>query len=55
MGKSTTAAKVLVRTSGENKEWLKQAAEAQDRSVNWLAHKILTDARLAAQVGNVQH
>jgi predicted HicB family RNase H-like nuclease len=54
VSKNTTPAKVLVRTSEENKEWLKQAAEAQERSVNWMAHKIITDARLAAQAaGNV--
>lgn len=55
MKKNTMPAKVLVRTSDENKEWLKQAADAQERSVNWLAHKIITDARVAAQAANVQH
>jgi len=50
------SAKVLVRTSEENKVWLKQAADAQERSVNWLAHKLITDARIAAQsAANVQH
>jgi predicted transcriptional regulator len=42
-------AKILVRTSDENKDWLKQLADAQERSVNWLVHKMFTDARLAAQ------
>lgn len=40
---------IQVRTSIENKDWLKQEADARERSVNWVIHKMFTDARLAAE------
>jgi hypothetical protein len=44
-----TPAQIQVRTSIENRDWLKQEAVAKERSVNWLIHKMFTDARLAAE------
>jgi len=49
MSQTATPAQIQVRTSVENREWLRQAADAQERSVNWFIHKMLTDARLAAE------
>lgn len=49
MSQVTTPAQIQVRTSVENKDWLKQEADAQERSVNWLINKMFTDARLAAE------
>jgi hypothetical protein len=40
---------IQVRTTEENREWLKALAEAQERSVNWMINKIIGDARLATQ------
>lgn len=36
---------ILVRTSEENRDWLKAKAIGQDRSVNWILNKLLDDAR----------
>ncbi|MRW85380.1 hypothetical protein GJ698_14940 [Pseudoduganella sp. FT26W] len=36
---------ILVRTSEENRDWLKAKALGQDRSVNWIVNKILDEAR----------
>lgn len=56
MSKNSKPAKVLVRTSDENKDWLKQVADEQERSVNWVVDKMVTDARLTAQaLENAQH
>jgi uncharacterized protein (DUF1778 family) len=41
-------AQIQVRTSKENRDWLKRAAEAQERSVNWLINKMFNEARTAA-------
>jgi predicted HicB family RNase H-like nuclease len=41
---------IQLRTTQENKEWVKRQADAAERSVNYLLHKMLTEARLAAQV-----
>jgi uncharacterized protein (DUF1778 family) len=49
MAQDTTPVQIQIRTSAENKDWLKRAADAQERSVNWLIHKMFTDARLAEQ------
>jgi uncharacterized protein (DUF1778 family) len=49
MNSVATPAQIQVRTSIQNKDWLKRAADAQERSVNWLIHKMFTDARLAAE------
>jgi uncharacterized protein (DUF1778 family) len=40
---------IQVRTTAENREWLKQTAEQQERSVNWMINKIVGEARVAAQ------
>lgn len=36
---------IQVRTSEENRDWLKAKAIDQDRSVNWIINKILDEAR----------
>lgn len=36
---------ILVRTSEENRDWLKGMAMDQDRSVNWIINRILDEAR----------
>lgn len=48
----TLSEQIQLRTSSENKQWVKAEAEATERSVNYVLHKMLTDARLAAQGGN---
>jgi hypothetical protein len=45
----TLSEQIQLRTSLENKEWVKAEAGATERSVNYVLHKMLTDARLAAQ------
>lgn len=47
-------AQIQVRTSKENRDWLKQVADAQERSVNWLINKMFNDARRAAQSQTAQ-
>ena len=49
MSQTMSSAQIQVRTSIENREWLRRAADEQERSVNWFIHKMLTDARLAAE------
>lgn len=51
MSSATLPVQIQLRTSIENKSWLKEAADAQERSVNWLVHKLVTEARLTAQQG----
>jgi hypothetical protein len=41
---------IQVRTTEENRVWLKEIADKQERSVNWVINKIVSDARSAAQV-----
>lgn len=43
------AAKILIRTSEANRDWLKAKAVDQDRSVNWIINKIFTDAKEAEE------
>lgn len=43
---AATAAQIQVRTSEDNRVWLKAKAQEQERSVNWLISKILDDARV---------
>ncbi|MDH0519953.1 hypothetical protein [Achromobacter xylosoxidans] len=38
---------IQVRTSDENREWLKGQAVQQERSVNWIINKMLDTARIA--------
>ncbi|WP_313457959.1 hypothetical protein [Achromobacter sp.] len=38
---------IQVRTSDENREWLKSQAIQQERSVNWIINKMLEAARAA--------
>lgn len=38
---------IQVRTSDENREWLKGQATQQERSVNWIINKMLDAARIA--------
>lgn len=40
---------IQVRTSEENRDWLKEVAAKEDRSVNWTINKIVSDARMGAQ------
>ena len=47
MKSSQAVAHIQVRTSEENREWLKAKAQDQDRSVNWIINKILDEAREA--------
>jgi uncharacterized protein (DUF1778 family) len=49
MSQVTAPVQIQIRTSAANKDWLKRAADAQERSVNWLIHKMFTDARLAEE------
>jgi predicted HicB family RNase H-like nuclease len=44
---AATPAHIQVRTSEENRAWLREEAKKQDRSMNWLISKILDDARIA--------
>ncbi|MEN2672550.1 hypothetical protein [Herbaspirillum huttiense] len=37
---------IQVRTSKENHLWLKKKAAEMERSANWIADKILSDARM---------
>jgi hypothetical protein len=47
--KGTTTVQIQLRTTEENRVWLKERAEREERSVNWLINKIVTEARAAAQ------
>lgn len=38
---------IQLRTTLDNRAWLKEKAQEQDRSVNWLINKILADAKAA--------
>lgn len=49
MSQAVTPVQIQVRTSLENKDWLKQEADSQERSVNWLINKMFTEARLMAE------
>lgn len=45
----STNVQIQLRTTEENRDWLKRVAEKEDRSVNWMINKIVNDARLAAE------
>lgn len=45
---------ILVRTSEENRDWLKAKALDQDRSVNWIINKILDEVRRAEGAASEQ-
>lgn len=47
MKSNQPTAQIQVRTSEVNRDWLKEKAAAQDRSVNWIINKILDEARQA--------
>lgn len=38
---------IQVRTSDENREWLKAQATQEERSVNWIINKMIDAARAA--------
>ena len=38
---------IQVRTSDENREWLKSQATQEERSVNWIINKMIDAARAA--------
>lgn len=44
----TCSVQIQVRTTAETRAWLKEIAEKQERSVNWMINKIVADARAAA-------
>lgn len=37
------------RLSSENHEWLRQSGNEQERSINWMLNKVVTDARMACE------
>ena len=54
--KSDATVQIQVRTSEENRTWLKEISAKEERSVNWTINKIVTEARMAAQAQqNAQH
>jgi hypothetical protein len=45
MRQAAYTAPIQVRTTEENRDWLKKMAREDDRSVNWLINKIFAEAR----------
>lgn len=56
MENTPNSAQIQLRTSPDNRAWLKDKAQKQDRSVNWLINKILADAKAAdSEKKNASH
>lgn len=51
----TTTVQIQLRTSEENRAWLKQIADKEERSVNWTINKLVSEARQAAQAQRNAH
>lgn len=45
--KSGGSVQIQVRTTNQNREWLKSQATQEERSVNWILNKMIDAARAA--------
>lgn len=47
--KGNANVQIQLRTTEETRAWLKEVADKEERSVNWMVNKIVNEARVAAQ------